>query len=275
MQKLNRRFKDQILRHYYAFRIDYPQNPYAIALRRSPYQVLFILSHMRSGSSLLTHLLVTNPDIIGYGETHLNYATESDFKQLLHRVYWTVRGLRMNHTYVLDKLLHDSKLQDPLLQSSHIRAIFLVREPASTLASLLKLKEHWSEAKAVLYYVDRLATLERYAQIINDSQTSNTPRSLFFTYQNLLNDTQGVFQILQEFLDVPSSFSETYDLMPLTGFKGVGDSSSNIKAGRILRDREKPTITVSETALKQSWLAFEKCCATLSQYGHQSIPIQN
>ncbi|MGV2388843.1 MAG UNVERIFIED_CONTAM: sulfotransferase [Microcystis novacekii LVE1205-3] len=44
---------------------------------------------MRSGSSLLTHILNSNPEIIGFGETHLVYESEQDFKALMFQLYWT------------------------------------------------------------------------------------------------------------------------------------------------------------------------------------------
>ena len=37
------------------------------------YELLFVLGHMRSKSSLLVHLLNSNPEVLGYGETHIGY----------------------------------------------------------------------------------------------------------------------------------------------------------------------------------------------------------
>jgi hypothetical protein len=259
-QRSYRYTRDKLVFGYYWARIQSPTSPYHIALRPKPYQILLLLSHMRSGSSLLTHLLADNPEIIGYGETHLRYAQEPDFKTLIEKVYWTVRGFNMGHTYVLDKILHDQKLEPQLLQAPPIRGIFLVRQPQATLASLCKLKAHWSEEKAVDYYCDRLTSLAHYSQIID-----NPDRAYFLTYQTLLNHTKPTFQGLQQFLQVQAPFGETYQVMPLTGFKGVGDSSVNIKAGKILRDRPQTDITLSAPALARAQTAFHQCCATLSQ----------
>ena len=41
---------------------------------------VFIVAHMRSGSSLLEHILSSNPEIIGAGEQSRIYATNTDFK---------------------------------------------------------------------------------------------------------------------------------------------------------------------------------------------------
>ena len=111
---------------YYQLRIDTQKNPYRIQFRESPYRILFVLSHMRSGSSLLTHILNSNPEIIGYGETHLDYESEKDFKALMFRVYWRLRDLNMNHTYLLDKVLHDHKfLNEDFLSSDKLYNILI------------------------------------------------------------------------------------------------------------------------------------------------------
>ena len=43
-----------------------------------PQQKILLLGHMRCGSSLLSNILATNPEITGYGETHLDYQTPGD-----------------------------------------------------------------------------------------------------------------------------------------------------------------------------------------------------
>jgi hypothetical protein len=261
MQKTIRGLKDKLIRDYYRFRIYQTQNPYQIFLRREPYKILLILSHMRSGSSLLTHILATNPEIIGYGETHLKYQTEADFKALLQKVYWAVRGYQMHHTYVLDKLLHDSKLTPEILRSPQIYMIFLVREPVATIASLLKLKTDWTEAKALDYYIKRLGTLEQYAKISQEPQ-----RKLFLTYSDLLERSEKSLALLRSFLQVRSPFAENYQVLPTTGFKGVGDSSDKIKAGHIVRDQKILKPELSDATNTASQAAFEQCIATLQQY---------
>jgi hypothetical protein len=49
---------------------------------------LLLLGHMRCGSSLLTHILVDNPEIAGYGETHTRYNTSNDFEEWLYRSHY-------------------------------------------------------------------------------------------------------------------------------------------------------------------------------------------
>jgi hypothetical protein len=257
-----RTLKSNVIYKYYQFRIEKSQDPYQIRFRKSPYRILFILSHMRSGSSLLTHLLNSNSDIIGYGETHVNYTKKSDFKQLMFKVYWQFKEIGMSHQYILDKILHDSKIVDnTLLTSENLYNIFLIREPKRALTSLLALKPHWSEEKALNYYIQRLSTLEKYAKIINSKE-----RSMWLDYDQLLDNSNLVFQALKNFLGTKEGFSEEYKILKTTGLKGIGDSSENIKAGRIIKTAGASRNSISAESLEKALLFFNQCSATLSEY---------
>ena len=249
---------------YFQVRIDTPKDPYKILFRPQPYQVLFILSHMRSGSSLLTHILNSNPEIIGFGETHLVYESEQDFKALMFKLYWRLKDLNMNHKYILDKVLHDQKFLDhSFLQSDAVKTIFLLREPKRTLASILDIKPHQNEQHALGYYTGRLATLESYARLINSKE-----KSLFITHNQVLNQSQLVFNSLQSHLDTKTGFSEEYRVLKTTGTRGIGDSSENIKAGKIIKQARKLDIEISDDVLTQAQKAYDQCYETLSHYCH-------
>ena len=190
--------KNDLIKNYQNIRVNTPQNPYQIWLRKKPCRILLLLGHMRSGSSLLTHILVSNPDVIGYGETHIKYGSDLDFKKLILKVYWQsqefrkfqdLKNLRMNHQYILDKVLHNTKILDEtILTSENIYTIFLIREPARSFASMLDHKPHWQEQDALDYYLKRLAKLEAYAKLINNKQ-----RSLILSHQQLIDQTELVF----------------------------------------------------------------------------------
>lgn len=257
-----RNLKNDILYHYYDFRINTPQYPYQIAFRRTPYRILFILSHMRSGSSLLTHILNSNPEIIGYGETHIEYSSEQDLKKLIYKIYCKNRSFEMNHKYVLDKVLHNRKFTDiSFLLSDSIYNIFLLRSPQRSLASMLDIKPHWSEQEACSYYINRLERLSNYAKILNDKN-----HNLFIQYDSLIDNTQAVFTALKEFLGTTEGFSENYQVLKTTGMRGIGDSSPNIKAGKIIRKPRQLEHQISPDLVKKSLQAFDRCSDTLSQY---------
>ncbi len=260
MRQYFRDIKNNLANNYYQFRINTDQDPYQIRFREKPFRILFILSHMRSGSSLLTHLLNSNPEIIGYGETHINYSSELDFKTLMFKVYWNIKNYQMDHKYLLDKVLHNHKfLTDNFLVSDQVYSIFLIREPQRTLASILEIKPHWSEEKALIYYQERLGVLESYARLIN-----NKKQSFFITHEQLIDQTDLVFNGLKNFLETQESFSEQYETLRTTGRKGIGDSSENIKAGYIIRNRTQIDTKFSGELVEKATHSFKKCLTTLS-----------
>lgn len=253
--------KTKILYHYFNFRINSIADPSRVRLRDQPYKILFILSHMRSGSSLFSHILNSNPEIIGYGETHINYQSEADLKELQFKVYWQLKEPNMCHKYIFDKILHDHKiLNTDILRSPDVSVIFLIREPAKTLASILDIKPNWSEEKAVNYYCDRLETLVDYAEIIGDSE-----RYLLLDYDQLIQESEQVFVKLQDFLKTARGFSEEYQILKTTGKRGIGDSTEKIKAGRIIKSERKLDITISPEAIARAREVFIKCHTQLSK----------
>jgi hypothetical protein len=247
--------KTKVLYQYFDFRINGIADPYHIHWRKQPYKILLILSHMRSGSSLFTHILNANPEIIGYGETHINYQSTADFKALQFKVYWQLKDVRMRHQYILDKILHDHKILDiNILRSPNVYVIFLLREPKSTLPSILNIKQHWSEEKALTYYCQRLETLVNYAKIIAAPE-----RCFLLTYDQLINDSEHIFVALKHFLKTAIGFSEEYQVLKTTGRRGIGDSSENIKAGRILKTERKLDISISPEAITKAMEVFSSC----------------
>lgn len=264
-----RETKNHWVQRYFDYRIEADSDPYQVAFRSRPYRFFLVLSHMRSGSSLLSHLLVTNPEIIGYGETHIGYASPADFKTLLKKVYWQAQefrtpahlvNLRMHHRYAMDKLLHDNKLMEPqLLQSDRVYSLFLLRQPERSLASIADLKPHWSEQKVLAYYTGRLATLVDYAQLIDSPE-----RALMLSYEQLLYETGAVMAVLQRFLQTAVPFQEEYNILKTTGMKGVGDSKGNIQAGKIVRTPRVLNQSFTPETLAQAKAAHSYCKNMLS-----------
>ena len=247
--------------------------------RSQPMRILLILSHMRSGSSLLTHILTHNPAILGYGETHITYQTPQDFKQLMADVYWQchefrhlrdLKHLRMNHQYVLDKVLHNHLISDlDLLTHPQISIIFLIREPASSLVSLQKLKPHLSDRQRFDYYKNRLIQLENYAKLVN-----NKNRSLWVTYEKILDDTPSVLSSLKQFLGTELEFSEQYQILKTTGQKGVGDSQGKIKSGKIIRQKAPPPTSLPADIREEAEGLYQTTYQNLSRYCTPSISLE-
>mgnify|MGYP001791355721 CR=1 FL=1 len=259
-----REYKNDWVQRYFSYRIDRANQPYQVAFRTEPYRFLLLLSHMRSGSSLLTHVLTTNPEVIGYGETHIDYSNARDVKRLLQKVYWQaqdfrtlgdVQNLRMNHRYVMDKVLHNKKILNPdLLRSEQVYAIFLLREPRRSLASIADLKPHWNEQDTIEYYTERMAMLVEYAKLMDAPQ-----RTLVITSEQLIDDTPKLLRTLQTFLQTQTPFTEEYKVLKTTGMKGIGDPKGNIKAGKIVRSQRQLPQSFSSEIVAQAQQVYEDC----------------
>jgi hypothetical protein len=270
--------KNAAIQAYFRQRIYASPDPEKIWGRSQPMRILLILSHMRSGSSLLTHILTHNPAILGYGETHRTYQTTHDFKQLMADVYWRchefrhlrdLKHLRMNHHYVLDKVLHNHLLSNlSLLTHPQVSIIFLIREPVASLVSLQKLKPHLSDRQRFDYYSSRLLQLADYAKFIN-----NKNRSLWVTYEQLLDNTPSVLRSLKQFLGTKLEFSEHYQILKTTGQKGVGDSQEKIKSGKIIRQKSPPPTSLPADIREEAEGIYQTTYQALSHYCTPSVSL--
>ena len=234
---------------------------------KTPQQVIFLISHMRAGSSLCVNLLCTNPEIIGMGETGIDYSSVSDFKILRGKVYSKRSKLMITERYLLDNLNHDSNISNSeILLNDNIRCIFLLRDSESTLSSLLnedflKLacpKQLDAKRWASSYYKSRLARLEEYAKIIDSK------KSLYLTYNQLIFETQKVFENFKQFLDIKTDFSENY--LPLPVKVGIGDPvSKKITSGKIIR-KPSPKILLPQETLQECLESYQNANATFLKY---------
>jgi hypothetical protein len=233
---------------------------------------LLIFSHMRSGSSLLSHLLFSHPDVCGYGENHSIYSEPADLDALTGKVMWVRRRLpgTLRERYVMDKILHNIHLDLPTLAPllrGRVRVIFLVREPRASISSMIKTfgyEEWWARD----YYVERLAFLARTAEAL--SGWDGKFRPVFVNYDQILHQTDAVFALIEDQLDFAQPLQQHYDVIPETGKATIGDTSANIRSGTIVRDRPAPkelapeTVALGEEAYRQCLETLTRCCRTLS-----------
>ena len=207
---------------------------YATVLKGQRAKYVFILGHMRSGSSLLTHILASSDEVRGYGETHLTYHHRKDLRLLKAKVLFTLRAVWPDKTegYYLDKILHSmhfSLTESNFAYASNMRFIYFLRDPEPTVLSMIK-TFGYTQDEACSYYIGRLETIRREAEIIPDKT-----RFLFFTHAQLLGETDAVLGSLRNFLGLKKPLSQEYEVLRTTGKPVVGDPSEAIKTGRILR----------------------------------------
>ena len=131
-------------------------------------RAIFVLAHMRCGSTALSNILCSRPDVSGYGEAHIRYDGPAALGRLA--VNQALRGAwTPTARHLFDKVLHDRHDADADPRFYEARAIFVARAPAAAIRSIRRLYdglerrgEYDTDAQAARYYVDRLATLGRH-----------------------------------------------------------------------------------------------------------------
>ncbi len=109
---------------------------------REPYEYILILASARSGSTLLVHILSSNPEICGMGESKISVTSPAGYNLIAGKnmyIHWRSKMPRTgDERYILDKLVHNHLL-DPqdiaLLKNPRVRIVFLLREPIGTITS--------------------------------------------------------------------------------------------------------------------------------------------
>lgn len=222
---------------------------------------LFVLAHPRSGSTVISHVLQSHPDIVGFGEHHVGYEDEADLAGLATRNAWFDRSPDTTYPYTMDKIVWNHHgLADPVLSHPDTRFVFLVREPAATLESYRRMfAEMTTDERRLESYQKRLDGLIDLAERIDDPE-----RCALITYDDLTDRTGEVLASLTSWLEVSPPLSRDYDLNRKSGSQSWGDPSEHIKAGTIItvdRDLSALDIDVLDRANK----LYREACERLAE----------
>lgn len=199
---------------------------------------ILLLSHMRSRSSVLSHVIGSNPDVIGYFENHTKLRNGFELLSLTQKVA-QLTGESPRGKWIYDKILHSNLTVSPeVLNRPDVLPLFLVREPRESIASIRKqlADKGWSEKKAAKYYTRRV---EELTNLISQCDGEK----LVLDSGDLVTDTEEALAALTRFVGVATPFTSRYEKGDLTGVRKFGDSSENIQRGEIV----KTSLEVDET----------------------------
>lgn len=234
---------------------------FAESFLRADKKMLFILGHMRAGSSLLTHILCTHPDIVGYGETQNEYCAPSDFGATAAKVYRKTRSILDDEVYVLDKVLHERLIvRQTVLEHPAVRIVFILRRPEDALSSLLQSLDFIREpSQASDHYGAQLKWMRDVARCVDPERWTYT------TYAQITQETATTFRRLERCLGLSTPLSERYETTRHTGKAGIGDSGPYIGAGRIKQDIERSMDERVRPYLDRARAEFQTCLQTLQE----------
>lgn len=213
---------------------------------------MFLLSHMRSYSSLLGHLLGSHPQIAGYTETHHSYQSELDLVELALKIYHT-NGRRLDGDVLFDKVLHGKyEFADSILQRKDVDLLFVLREPLATVRSTVAMSRRrknpdWKgdPEKVASYY-------ERRVQQLVDLAGRPHHSSAFLVADDLMTRTDEVLGNLGRFLDLATPLRATYETFEFTGKPTYGDPGKHISSGAIVTVRDKHDDIEVDSATERS-----------------------
>jgi hypothetical protein len=229
--------------------------------------VLLLLGHMRSGSTLVLHLLMTNREVSAAGERGVPYASSADLARLAMVVRIKHRSPLRVLRYVTDQVNHSHLTPNPqLLQDRRVYSLFLLRRPKPTITSIVQLyrtyhPQPWSVQRAVDYYVERLQDLRSLAGRLRDA----APAALI-EYETLTALPDETLRALQSFLELRHGFSQCYETYAFTGTHG--DPGPRIAAGKILPATETADVQVHIDApeLERADRAYDQCREALARF---------
>jgi hypothetical protein len=229
---------------------------------------LFVVGHMRSGSSLLVHLLNSSPEILGYGETHIDYVGRRSLVDL----HEDVRGQfeahgeppERDYRYVMDKILWPHIHNQELLRPGDLRVIVIVRSPDEALPSILSLdlEEIQTLQDALDYYVERLRRVREVLKVYDAPFTH-------VTYHGLTKQTEQVLSKISGYLALDEGLTPAYDTMWATGKSGIGDSSEHIEEGEVLSKSSARDVQIDSGVAARAREEYHRFLSFCRDHEHQ------
>lgn len=194
-----------------------PQNKY-----------IFLLSHMRSRSSLLSHIIGSSPEISGSGELGISY---SNWKKGLIKQNIAQKEAK----FYFDKILHNGLTKDDKFFSQNFKFVVMLRPAEDTIQSVYNmwLRDGYNSQfipNATDYLINRLHFIRDKAKLMKGC-------FFYINSDDLISDTKVVLSELTEFLGLQQELNSTYKLVENTGVAGYGDTSEFIYKGRIFDTR--------------------------------------
>ncbi len=215
---------------------------------------------MRANTSLIGHILGSHPQISGYYELHRPYHARQDL--IKQQQLFADRGdIKPGSKYLFDKLLHNKyPLLLENLQRENIKVLLALRTAEQSIKSIVNLflKKEQSHpyaepVYAVRYYRERLEKLADFAQKYSSG-------FYYFDAELVRSEPQRLLPRLQQWLSLDSPLSEQYQIFSRTGQSRAGDSSANMQAGRIIKERTRyQNIDIPVSLLKPAEQDYQQC----------------
>lgn len=212
---------------------------------------IFIIGHMRCGSTALSNVLCSRPEVSGYGEAHVAYGDRSALGILalnqLRRGAWRAGASRL-----FDKILHSRYDADADPAFFDSRAIFVVRAPQPSILSIRTMfaaigsDEYPDDAVAAAYYRERMTTLMALWHRFP------TDRRIGITHERLTTNPDRELARLSHFLGFAPPLENRYSSKKASQRRGAGDPLVSHRLDSIVATTGSPPVEGSKRKLELS-----------------------
>ena len=212
-------------------------------------RMLFLMGHMRCGSTALSNVLCHHTQISGYGETHASYTSERDIGLMVlnqaRRKSWRPRA-----SYLFDKVLHSECDGRPPASFYESHAIFLYRRPEPSIRSLRKLAdrnglEQWgTDRQAAEYYEERMA------QLLTHWFRFDPGHRVAIEFEELSSRIDNHLRMITAWLGLSAPLTNRYEANPVSHSRGAGDPVNAGKLDRIVPSSSVSTVQEGGAALR-------------------------
>jgi hypothetical protein len=199
-------------------------------------KLIFVISTMRSYTSVFSHILGSHKDILGKGERHLKYGNLK-YKDHIFECLFQKRSFFPRYRFILDNVNWDG--QEPMgefldSKKDNAKIIFLLRNPNDTLASIIKRGGlNWYDISN--YYLKRLQSIN----ILKDKLTNKSVNYLYIEAEGFILNRDKYLNKISKYLGLKSTLIDSYKTDKLTGHSGYSDDSKNIFSKKLL---DRPVI---------------------------------
>lgn len=239
-----------------------------------PYKQILLVSHMRANTSLLGHLLGSNPEIEGYYELHMGYYSWKSFVRQ-KMLYFSKHTPKPGGRFIFDKILHDDHDINMALMKD-AKLIFALRSPHRTIKSIISLyrqvdpdHRYACGEGATNYYITRLTSMRKLAKDIPAD-------FLYLDSDALRSSTQSTLKTISGYLGLKQDLEENYDIQILTGETRVGDSSELINRGTVEKQMgDYSDVQLSDDMLDTAMAEYRVTRSFLLAHERCSVKVMN
>lgn len=235
-------------------------------------QSIFILAHMRCGSTALSNILCSRADVSGYGESHVRYGSSNALGRLVInqalRKAWKPKA-----RHLFDKILHnrhDGDAPEPFYKA---RAIFIVRSPGAAIKSIRALydglvrDEYGTDSLAAEYYLSRLEAMSvSWGKFAPD-------RRVGLTHAALLDDPDAALARISQQLAITPILENRYASLSASRTGGGGDPTTSGRYTKIEPRKGSPlddpinALDISDKQRRSVQAAYTAFTALVSDTG--------